>query len=127
MWVGSGRSTLCASANEKLGTLADNNPLTGYEPNVLDNFHISETTEIFVTFFSCLRACVIICHTTLAQGVGARRLIHVSCACDSDLSSTLSSHSSFVSPIFHFILLNFDFFLFLFHVDVARSPVHFAQ
>ena len=28
MWVGSGRSTLCASATEGLGTLADNNPLT---------------------------------------------------------------------------------------------------
>ena len=28
MWVGSGRSILCASANEELGTLADNNPLT---------------------------------------------------------------------------------------------------
>ena len=28
MWVGSGRSTLRASANEELGTLADNNPLT---------------------------------------------------------------------------------------------------
>ena len=28
MWVGSVRSTLCASANEKFGTLADNNPLT---------------------------------------------------------------------------------------------------
>ena len=28
MWVGSVRSTLCASANEELGTLADNNPLT---------------------------------------------------------------------------------------------------
>ena len=28
MWVGSGRSTLCASANEELGTSADNNPLT---------------------------------------------------------------------------------------------------
>ena len=48
MWVGSGRSTLCASANEELGTLADNNPLTGYEPNVLDNYQISETTEIFI-------------------------------------------------------------------------------
>ena len=43
MWVGSGRSTLCASASEKLGTLADNNPLTSYEPNVIDNYHISET------------------------------------------------------------------------------------
>ena len=48
MWVGSGRSTLCASDNEELGTLADNNPLTGYEPNVIDNYHISETTEIFI-------------------------------------------------------------------------------
>ena len=28
MWVGSKRSTLCASANEELDTLADNNPLT---------------------------------------------------------------------------------------------------
>ena len=28
MWVGSERSTLCASANEELGTLADNTPLT---------------------------------------------------------------------------------------------------
>ena len=28
MWVGSGRSILCAVANEELGTLADNNPLT---------------------------------------------------------------------------------------------------
>ena len=31
MWVGSERSTLCASANEELGTLADNTPLTGLE------------------------------------------------------------------------------------------------
>ena len=48
MLVSSGRSSLCASSNEELGTLADNNPLTGYEPNVLDNYHISETTEIFI-------------------------------------------------------------------------------
>ena len=48
MWVGSGRSTLCASAKEELGNLADNNPLTGYEPNVIDNCQISETTEIFI-------------------------------------------------------------------------------
>ena len=67
-----------------------------------------------VTFFSCLRACVIICHTTLA-------LVFVRVIS----SSTLASHSSFVSPIFHFILLNFDFYVFLFHVDVAgaRSPL----
>ena len=48
-------------------------------------------------------------HTTSAQGssVCARHLIHVSCACVCDLSSALSSQSSFLSPIFHFILLNF--------------------
>ena len=36
------------SANEELGTLAENNPLTGYEPNFIDNCHISETTKIFI-------------------------------------------------------------------------------
>ena len=46
MWVGSsGTNTLCISANEDLGTLAENYPLTGYEPNDL---HISETTDIFI-------------------------------------------------------------------------------
>ena len=48
MWVGSGRSSLCASANEELCTLADNNPFTGYEPNFIDDYQISETTEIFI-------------------------------------------------------------------------------
>ena len=28
------------------GLLAENTPLTGYEPNILDDFHYSETTEI---------------------------------------------------------------------------------
>ena len=55
--------------------------------------------------FSCLSALMIMSHTTLAQGVSARHTIHVSCACVFDLSSTLSSHSSFISPIFYFILL----------------------
>ena len=36
------------SANEELGTLAENNPLTGYEPNFIDNYQISQTTEIFI-------------------------------------------------------------------------------
>ena len=36
------------SAIEELGTLAENNPLTGYEPNLIDNYHISETTDIFI-------------------------------------------------------------------------------
>ena len=48
MWVGSMRSPVCTSANEELGTLAENNPLTGYGPNVIDNYQISETTEIFI-------------------------------------------------------------------------------
>ena len=47
----------------------------------------------------------------------------------SSLSSTLALHSSFVSPIFHFILGNFDFYLFFVHVVVAgaRTTVHFDQ
>ena len=39
---------MCTSANEELGTLADNTPLTGFEPNDIDNYHISETTEVFI-------------------------------------------------------------------------------
>ena len=42
MW---GTSTLRTLANEDLGTLAENDPLTGYEPN---DRHISETTDIFI-------------------------------------------------------------------------------
>ena len=38
-------STLRTLANEDLGTLAENDPLTGYKPNDL---HISETTELFI-------------------------------------------------------------------------------
>ena len=39
---------MCTSANEDFDTMADDNPLTGYEPNFIDNYHISETTEIFI-------------------------------------------------------------------------------
>ena len=28
--------------------MGENNPLTGYEPNFIDNYQISETTEIFI-------------------------------------------------------------------------------
>ena len=48
MWVGSEKSTLCASANEEPGTLADNAPLTGCEPKFFDDYLFSETTEIFI-------------------------------------------------------------------------------
>ena len=38
-------STLRTLADEDLGTLAEYDPLTGYEPNDL---HISETTELYI-------------------------------------------------------------------------------
>ena len=42
------RSPMRTSANEELGTMAENNPLTGYEPNFIDNYHISVTTDMFI-------------------------------------------------------------------------------
>ena len=36
---------MCTSANEDLDTLAEYDPLTGYEPN---DYHISETTEPYI-------------------------------------------------------------------------------
>ena len=48
MWVGSERSSLCASANEESDSLVNNAPITGYEPNFFDDFHYLETTEIFL-------------------------------------------------------------------------------
>ena len=48
MWVGSERIPLCASANEESDSLVINTTLTGYEPKILDDYHISETTEIFI-------------------------------------------------------------------------------
>ena len=52
MWVSSGRSALCASANEEFGTLADNNPLTPFvifrddllDPNRLE---ITCTSQVY--------------------------------------------------------------------------------
>ena len=48
MWTGSERNPLCASANEKSGRLVNNATLTGYEPKFFDDYHFSETTEIFI-------------------------------------------------------------------------------
>ena len=48
MWIGSELNPLCASANEESGPLVNNAPLTGYEPNFFDDYHFSETTEIFI-------------------------------------------------------------------------------
>ena len=42
-------NSLCTSANEDLGTLAEYDPLTSYEPN---DYHISETTEPYMQEFS---------------------------------------------------------------------------
>ena len=48
MWVGSERIPLCASAIEESGPLANDAPLTGYEPKFFDDYHFSETTENFL-------------------------------------------------------------------------------
>ena len=48
MWVISELNLLCASANETSGSLVNNAPLTGYEPKFFDDYHFSETTEIFI-------------------------------------------------------------------------------
>ena len=37
---------LRTSTNDKLDTMAEDDPLTGYEPNFIDNYH--ETTDIFI-------------------------------------------------------------------------------
>ena len=39
---------LCTSPNEESGPLANNAPFTVYEPNFFDDFHYSETTDIFL-------------------------------------------------------------------------------
>ena len=48
MWIGSEQDPLCTSPNEVSGLLVNNAPLTGYEPNIFDESHSSETTEIFL-------------------------------------------------------------------------------
>ena len=47
MWSSSGQYTTGTPSNEESVPLAENIPLTGYEPNILDDLHYSETTEIF--------------------------------------------------------------------------------
>ena len=48
MWIGSEQDPMCTSPNEMSGPLANNVPLTGYEPKFFDDYHFSETTEIFI-------------------------------------------------------------------------------
>ena len=45
MWTSSGQYPTGTPPTEESGPLAENAPLTGYEPNILDDFHYSETTE----------------------------------------------------------------------------------
>ena len=47
MWIPSEQDPLCTSPNEVSGSLANNTPLTGYQPNILDESRYSETTDIF--------------------------------------------------------------------------------
>ena len=76
--------------------------------------------------FSCLHACFTVSHVTLAQDGCLRHVIHVSCACVPDLTSTLHSALFTVSLIFYFILL---IFIFTFHVGRfgENSRVRFRE
>ena len=42
------QDSLCTSSSEEFGTLVNNLPLTGYEPKLFDDYHYSETTEVFL-------------------------------------------------------------------------------
>ena len=46
--MSSEQDPLCTSPYEVSGPLANNAPLTGYEPKFFDDYHFSETTEIFI-------------------------------------------------------------------------------
>ena len=48
MWTSSGHYPTGTPSTEESGPSAGSAPLTGHEPNILDDFHNSETTEIFV-------------------------------------------------------------------------------
>ena len=48
MWMSSDQDPLCTSPIEESGSLANNLPHTGHEPNFFDDYHYSETTEIFL-------------------------------------------------------------------------------
>ena len=48
MWMSSKQDPLCTPPTEESGPLANNATLTGYEPNFFDDYHYSETTEIFL-------------------------------------------------------------------------------
>ena len=66
-------------------------------------------TPSHATFSRVFSALVTVSHVTLGQGVSARHVTHVSCACVSDFSSTLHFVLFTVSLMFYFILLIFIF------------------
>ena len=47
MWTSSGQCASGTPPTEESDPLNENAPVTGYEPNILDDFHYSETTDIF--------------------------------------------------------------------------------
>ena len=47
MWTSSGQHPTGTPSSEESGPLAENTHLTGSEPSILDDFHYSQTTEIF--------------------------------------------------------------------------------
>ena len=47
MWMLSEQDPLCTSPNEEPDSLVNNAPFTGYEPKFFDDYHFSETTDIF--------------------------------------------------------------------------------
>ena len=76
--------------------------------------------------FSCFSALITVSDVTLAQCVSARHAIHVSCACLSDLSSTLHFALFTVSLIFYFILLVFHFIIYVGRFG-EKHPVRFRE
>ena len=47
MWSLSGQDTTNIPSSAESGPLTENTRLTGYEPNIFDDYHHSETAEIF--------------------------------------------------------------------------------
>ena len=85
-----------------------------------------EQNNLTQHIFSYLHACLTVSHVIFAQNGCPRHVIHVSCACVSDLSSTLNFALFTFSLIFYFILL---IFIFTFNVGRfgAKPPVRFAN
>ena len=76
MWSTSGQLATGTPPTEESGPLAENTPLSGYEPKLPDDFHYSETTEIFFRTnpaTRCPRTCLTRNSTTRPSG---KRSLH---------------------------------------------------